>query len=397
MATTFDQRTGSRSAAWPIRAGIAAVRISAMIGAAAVIVAWLDGCGTKSAPTADAGTPPLVRAGDEIRIPDRSSLRNSLVVASVESRPMMRTVAAPGVVQADPTLLAKVAPPASGKIQQVFVKLGQSVRKDAALFSLDSPDVDQAIADQARAQSALLLAKENLDRQTDFLEHGISARQDVETAQAAFAQAKAEAARTTARLNGLGYRGENKSDPSILTIRAPADGSVIELTASPGTYVNDVAAPLVTIADTSTVVVNAQLPERDLAYVKVGATAQLEFPAYPGVRRSGVVASISDVVASDTRRAAVLVPLDNRDKLLKPGMFADVQIVESQSPRLVVPTTALLQSEGATIVYVEKSPWVFAEAHVTVDYQQDDDAVIGAGLVAGERVLTKGGILIHGQ
>ncbi len=241
------------------------------------------------------------------------------------------------------------------------------------------------------------LAKKNLERQQDFLDHGIAAQQDVETAEAAFAQAAAETARTNARLNGLGYRGENKGDPSILVVRAPADGSVIELTASPGTYVNDVASPLVTVADISVVVVNAQLPERDLAYVKPGVAAQLEFAAFPNAGVSGVVSSVSDVIAADTRRASVLIPLDNADKHLKPGMFAAIKFEEEEGPRIVVPTSALLQSGGENVVYVEVGPWLFGARPVSVDYQQDDLAVISRGLAGSERVVIRGGVIIHGQ
>ena len=200
-------------------------------------------------------------------------------------------------------------------------------------------------------------------------------------AEAAFAQAAAETARTNARLNGLGYRGENKGDPSILVVRAPADGSVIELTARcPAPYVNDVASPLVTVADISVVVVNAQLPERDLgSHVKPGVAAQLEFAAFPNAGVSGVVSSVSDVIAADTRRASVLIPLTNADKHLKPGMFAAIKFEEEEGPRIVVPTSALLQSGGENVVYVEVGPWLFGARPVSVDYQQDDLAVDLAG------------------
>ena len=363
----------------------------------ALLATLVISCGGTDADVETAAGLTLVHDGDLIRIPDTSPLRASLVVGAVETKALTRVVAAPGVVQADPTRLAKVAPPASGKIQQVFVKLGQTVKQGDPLFSLDSPDVDQAIADRARAESALLLAKKNLDRQKDFLDHGIAAQQDVETAEAAYTQAAAESARTTARLNGLGYRGENKGDPSILIIHAPAAGSVIELVASPGTYVNDVAAALVTVADISVVVVNAQLPERDLAYVKPGVTAKLEFAAFPNAAMTGAVSSVSDVIAADTRRASVLIPLDNADKHLKPGMFAAIKFEEEEVPRVVVPASALLQSGGENVVYVETSPWVFSPRNVAVDYQQDELAIISQGLDGTERVVIKGGVIIHGQ
>lgn len=150
-----------------------------------------------------------------------------------------------------------------------------------------------------------------------------------------------------------------------------------------------------TIANLDTIWVTANVPEKDISFVFTGQTVDVAFSAYPDKVFSGKVLFISDVVEPDTRRNKVRIAFDNRDKALKPNMFADATFLAPAASRIVVPTSALLMTNDRTSVFVEVADWAFERRAVEIASQDDATAAIKSGLRAGERVIVKGGVRVN--
>jgi len=346
---------------------------------------------SSSSPPSSAG---LVRDGGAIFVPAASPLRARLEVRAVAETPLRRPIPVPGEIEADPARLVRIVPPLPGRIARLHVALGDAVRAGDALLTLDSAELSAARGEAGKARAAREQARLELERQRALLDAEIAARKDFEQARLAYAQASSDADTAAARLAQLGAGGGAPSQRQY-TMRAPLAGRVIALDAAPGGYWNDTAAPLMTVADLSTVYLAANVPEKDIGAVFAGQPAQIALNAYPGAAVTGQVRYVGEILDADTRTVKVRVAIDNREGRYRPGMYATVVLAGAAHPALLVPPAALLQGGLETRVLVETAPFRFAPRVVATGAQAGGMVEILSGLEAGERIVVKNGVLLH--
>ena len=340
-------------------------------------------------------SPMLVREGARISVPEGSPLRGKLTVAAVTEKEIQRTLALPAVVEADPARTVKVLPPVTGRVTALKVQLGGRVVQGQELAVIDSGDLAQAYADIEKARSMLTLTKKALDRQMGLEKAGGTAIKDRELAQSDHTQAVAELDRSEIRLRAMGVPADQKEQSRLLTMKAPASGSVIDLQVAPGAFLNDLTAAIMTIANLDTIWVTANVPEKDTALVTKGQDVNVVLDAYPGEVFAGKVLFISDVLDPDTRRTKVRIAFENPEIKLKPNMFANATFRAPMHKVQVVPTLALVLKDDSDQVFVEVAPWTFEARTVEVGFQQGNQAIVEHGLKAGERIVVKGGVLLN--
>jgi len=360
--------------------------------ALALACSALAGC---AKPTA-AATPPVQSMyldDGSIAVDRMSPLRQRLQIAAVQEQEIATQTEAPGSIEAMPEKLVKITPPLAGRITRLQRALGDSVKAGDPLFTLDSAELSAAYADDSKAKSALLQARQELERQKTLFEAEIAARKEYEAAQAAFAQAGSDAQASADKLAqyGAGARGSRRD----YVLRSPIAGTVIAMDGAQGGYWNDINAPVMTVADLSTVWLSANVAERDLAQVAVGQTARITVDAWPGKAFEGKVAYVGAVLDPETRTVKVRVAIDNRAGTFRPGMFAHAEFAGASRRALLVPAAAVLQSGPSTRVMVERSPLVFTPRTVEVGASHGEQVEILAGLKAGERIVVKEGVLLN--
>jgi RND family efflux transporter, MFP subunit len=202
-------------------------------------------------------------------------------------------VVAPGKIEANPNRVSKVVVPVAGRVARVLVAVGDAVRQGQPLFTIDSPDADaatsthlQADAAVSQARATLIKSQADAERSKDLFEHNAIAKKDVLTADSALAQSQAAldqalAAREQAerRLSVLGLSPRDFKQQ--VTVRAPLSGKVLDLSVVPGEYRNDTSAPVMTIADLSTVWVSSQVPETYIRFIQPHEKVEISLVAYP--------------------------------------------------------------------------------------------------------------------
>lgn len=332
--------------------------------------------------------------GERLVIPEKSPLRKSLAVATVAEQAVAAPFNLPAVVEADPAKLVKVLPPLAGRIVSLNKRLGDEVKAGDVLFTIDSADLAQAISDAGKAQAALALTKRNLERQRELDKSEIAAKRDVEQAQNDYEQAVNESARANARLAQLGAKGPHTGDGHVLAVRSPISGRVVDLNAATGGYWNDLTAPIMTVADLSKVFVTASAQEKDLGQIYAGQSVNVILDAYPEPLQAKV-RFVSEMLDPDTRTVKVRMVFDNRDGLLKPGMFAQATFLARAHQGLLIPLTAVIQSGFYNRTFVEVAPWQFEARVVKLGAQIGERVEIVSGLKAGERIAVKEGVLLN--
>jgi len=329
----------------------------------------------------------------QIKVPDGSPLRKELVVQAVEIRQAPHSMVFPGNVEADPAHTSNVLPPLTGKVMALKVGLGDHVSKGQVLAVIDSGDFAQANADVEKARDALSLAKKTLDRVRAVKTAGGNATKDLESAQSSYNQAQAEFDRAQTRLSALG--GMSGAAPRPMQIVAPTSGYVTALSISPGTYVNDASAAMMTISNLDSVWITANVPESDVGQIAKGDNVDAVLSAYPNDVFHGSVSFVNPLLQSDTRRDLVRAVFANAEGKLKPNMYANVSIDVPQPAQVFVPESALLMNNDSITVFVEVSPWTFERRTVDLSYGEADGTRVLKGVKAGDRVIVKGGVLLN--
>jgi membrane fusion protein, heavy metal efflux system len=339
--------------------------------------------------------PVLSHVGNRIMVPELSPLRTLLTVSPPTPKEVARTLVLPAIVEADPSRTVRVMPPVTGRVTDLKVQLGGRVSQGDVLVVIDSGDLAQTWSDNEKARASVTLTRKALDRQLGLEKAGGGAVKDREQAQSDHDQAISELARSEARLRVLGVPANQKEQSRLLAVKAAVSGSVIDLQAAPGAFLNDPTAAMMTIANLDTIWVTANVPEKDIAFVFAGQTVKVTFRSYPDDVFTGKVLFVSDVVEPDSRRNKVRIAFDNPDKILKPNMFADARFEAPPMPRLMVPTAALLMTNDTTSVFVEVSDWAFERRNVEIAYQEGAAVAIKSGLRPGERVVVKGAVRLN--
>lgn len=333
------------------------------------------------------------------------------VVRAIESR-----IRVSGVVTADQGRTARVRPPASGVVEEVFVVLGDRVEAGDPLVSYDNVDLGLAIseflsanADLRRWLATLKARQIVLARSEQMLKVGAIAQteHDIRTARQRDAQAQVDAkqawvAQFEQQLHRFGLTEEDiqrLSDEddsgfhrtaSISVLRAPSSGIVTAFEVSPGESI-DQSSELFTITDISSVWVLAEIYEHDLGSIRVGKDVSVRVPAYPEATFLGRVTYISDTMNLATQTARVRCVVDNPEARLKLGMFASVEIpVGSIIESLAVPSSAIQTVNGGPVVFVKRSGSTFELNEVETGVEADGWVKIRRGLSSGDTVITEG-------
>ena len=336
--------------------------------------------------------PAVIADHGRLQVPEKSPFRKQLVVQAVELRNAPHALVFPATIEADPSRTANVLPALAGKVIELKVGLGDHVTRGQLLAVIDSGDLAQAYADAQKARDALDLAKKGLDRANGVQKAGGNAVKDLEAAQSGYNQALAEFNRAQTRLAAVG----GASGPArTRNVTAPVSGYVTALSVSPGVYVNDPTAAMMTISNLDSVWITANVPESDVGLVAKGQPVDATLAAYPDEVFHGRVSFVSPVLQADTRRDMVRVSVANADGRLKPNMFANASFGIPQPAELFVPESALLMNNDSITVFVEVSPWTFERRTVELSYDETAGARVVKGLKAGERVIVRGGVLLN--
>ncbi|MDE3109386.1 MAG: efflux RND transporter periplasmic adaptor subunit [Acidobacteriota bacterium] len=301
----------------------------------------------------------------------------------------------PAQVEADPTRVVHVYPPAGGRIIEMKVRPWDQVEKGQTLAILDSGDMARAVADYRKALVDNQVKQKALERATYLYAHSAIAQKDLQQAQgdAEMSEAEVQAARAELRVFGM--------DPdhagAQLRVAAPRSGVVLEIGAAQGEYSNALAAPqpLCTIADLSTVWAVGDVYEKDLTVARPGEPAQVTLDAYPGQTWNGRVSVVSDAVDPNTRTLKVRVVLANPGTRLKPAMFGSIRILRSTSRGILLPSTVVIREGNIAYLFVSKGNGRYQRRSVTLGRTVGEEIEIENGIKAGDTVVTQGGLLLR--
>lgn len=326
---------------------------------------YLGGGLVTSAPDARSGRAATPKTGT-----GRVETATRVALAPVQRVSFPRGVAAVGSLRSDESVVLR--PEVSGRIQRLNFQEGARVAAGQVLVQLDD---SVPRAELSQAQANLSLAQSQYRRSEALQKQGFVSPQAREESNSALKAQQANTALVRARLDKM-------------TIRAPFAGMVGLRAVSVGDFVSEGQdiAPLVAIDPLK---VDFRVPEMYLTRVQVGQALTLRLDALPGTQREGKVYAVSPVVDAGGRSVLLRATVTNPDGLLRPGMFARVQLIFSQDQALVVPETALAPSGDTQYVFRVRDR-IAQRVEVRVGERRDGQVEVLEGLSANDNVVISG-------
>jgi len=299
-------------------------------------------------------------------------------------RMLDKTIRAVGRIEIDERRTYTVAPKFEGWVERLYVNTsGQSVSKGQPLFDVYSPELISAQREYAIATQG----------ETSLQNADDDARNSM----------KQLAAASLARLRNWDIADDqikqlaNGEAKRSLTFYAPVSGIVLEKKAVQGMRFMP-GEMLYQIADLSSVWLVAEVAEQDIGSVKAGSVAQVNIAAYPDKHFDGKVDFIYPTLNTATRTVQVRVELANPKGLLKPAMFANVELAISHGGKvLTVPVSAVIDSGTRQVVLVQLAQGRFEPRTVKLGSRSENYVEVLEGIAEGEQVVTSANFLIDAE
>ncbi|MDP3744861.1 MAG: efflux RND transporter periplasmic adaptor subunit [Methylotenera sp.] len=329
-------------------------------------------------------------SNNQVKISTDKVQKLGVKTEQVLSRKMVNTVRAVGQFQFNEQRLSTVTTKFEGYIEKLYVNTtGQPVKRGQPLMEVYSPEL-------VSAQEEYLIAwngRQSLSNGTPESLAGVG-----QLAESALKRLRnwdiSDAQLQRLKKNGKATR--------TLTMYSPANGVVLEKTAVQGMRFMP-GEPLFKIADLSTVWLLADVFEQDIALVHVGQTVNITVNAYPGKELKGKIAYIYPTVTPETRTAKLRVVLANPDGILKPDMYASIQLMSGPisghdgASVLAVPDSAVIDSGTRQVVLVQLAEGLFEPREVKLGMRSDGYVAVAEGLSEGENVVVRANFLIDAE
>jgi multidrug efflux pump subunit AcrA (membrane-fusion protein) len=365
-------------------------------------------------------------------------------VIPVVGKPLTYSIKVTGDIL--PLMQVDLIPKVSGYLERIDVHIGDIVKQGQVIAQIDRTDflhkvreieakVAQAKAQLAeietgtraeelrqaeeavkQAQSRFDNAKLQHERIEALYKRGVISKKERDVSDMEYTVAEAQLASSQQQLKLLreGARQEVrdasqaklKEMEAILeqernhlkdtTIVAPFRGEISRKYVDAGAFVSPSSppTPLVNLVHTETLKIVANVLEKDIPLLKPGMKAKVQVDSYPGRVFEGRVEKINSALDLSTRTLQAEIYILNSDRSLKPGMFANVEVVLLEKPQtLVIPREAVIEVGGEMSVFVVEGKQAFRKP-ITLGYEQDRLVEVLKGLNEGDQVVIKGQQLI---
>ena len=353
------------------------------------VLMFMQACNSPSVVPADQSAV-LHFTGDTLTINAHAALLSKIKCTVVAEQPHQLKFNTAAMVKIIPNSYVEIPVPFAGRVVKSYVSLGQQVAVNTALFSISSSDYFEAQRAYLDAKQSYALAANVLKRQKDLLSHGVGIQKELEEAETNFAISNTTLNNATAALKIYDNSTAQVVLGQPLLIRSPIRGEILSNTIVLGQYNKEDAPALLRIAELSKVWVSAYIKEKDLSAIDQIRAVEIHIDSQPGKKLQGKIIHINQFVDEANRNIEVLIECDNKDRLLKPGMYVNTQFEQAATASIFIPSKALLQFNDKSFVWVQLAPHTFTKRYVQTGVTENEQVQILQGLSKDEKIISEG-------
>ena len=306
-------------------------------------------------------------------------------------------------IEVDQTRVTRVGSPVMGRISQLLVTEGQSVKRGELLALLNSTGLNDAQLAFLKALSDRLLSERAVDRAMQLLKADVIGAAELQRREAELSQARAEFDAARDQLELLGMPSDaidnlerTRQINSVSRVIAPMNGTVLSRMLTLGQVIQP-ADTVFEIADLSHVWLQADVPEQSAGHLRVGTRIEAAVSALPDVKIEGTLSFVSATVNPETRTVRVRMDLPNPQGRFKPDMLATVTLTDQPERQQVVPSTAVIRDGDAEYVFVQVDADTFVLRPVKLGSEFEGHRVLVEGVAVGEKILVEGAFHLNNE
>lgn len=323
-------------------------------------------------------------------------------VIPVAAQSLVETTDFSGKVSSEQEL--SIVPKMPGKVSSVNVQVGDSVKAGTVLFTLDVSDLQKAVdmasigvrtaeANYQRTKEQIDLAKTNLERQKQLYEAGAISKAQLESFESQASDTPLQLAQISWDQAKLSLQQAQEGLNNAI-VTAPVEGTVASVGVKYGEMASNVQ-PSITLTQLNSLYVALNVPENIVNSLKLGQDASVTITSASSQAIKAKVSSIAPSADAKTMLYAVKVAVDNKEGMIKPGMFAKVELpTQTRANVLAVKSEAIVTKNGKTLVYTVEND-AAVEKEVTAGLDTGSLVEITKGLKPGDQVIVKGQTLVE--
>ncbi|MFZ9916811.1 MAG: efflux RND transporter periplasmic adaptor subunit [Methylophilaceae bacterium] len=317
--------------------------------------------------------------------------------------PIKRSLDIPGSIEVKQNLLARIGSPVQGRIIEISGMLGQTVKQGDVLAVINSTELAQQQLNYIKAVQMVELKTKAYERAVLLFDADVVSEAQKLERKTELSAAKAEMEASKDQLFVMGMtikeidaiQSETQID-AITSIVAKIDGKIIKKNVNVGQVVEP-TEDIFTIAELSEVWGVAQVPERQIGFLKEGDDILIDVPAYEEKRVEGKISYLGDIVDPITRTVTIRTEIDNSHGLLKPDMLITMKVSGKEVEKVGVPVNAIVSIDDIPNVFIKIADNKFLLRPVTLGIKNKEFIHIEDGLLEGEEVVIDGAFHLNNE
>jgi len=352
----------------------------------------------------------------ELHLPPKKQKEWGIVVGTATKQDIASVITLPGVLALNLNKTANISSFVQGKVISLATDLGDRVRKEQVLMTINSPEFAEAQASFLQTVAKLNLSRKEYERAKMLLKEKAIEEREYLRREAEFEKLSTEVGGLGSILHSYGMDHDQteklveksasmKSDGKLcelcspnLPILSPISGTTIFRDVIVGDHVEPQKI-LFTVSGLSILWALLDAYEKDLPFITKKSTVTIKSPLYPEKEFTGKITYISNQIDEKLRTIKIRVEVQNREGLLKPNMYIQ-GIVENKAAEkkiLAIPEEAIQNIDGEKIVFILEEGDVFAVCHVELGEKIGGKRIIIKGLEGGEKIVIKGAFTLKAE
>ena len=297
-----------------------------------------------------------------------------------------------GEITTDNSKLIEVYPVVGGNVTNVYVELGDYVKKNQLLATIRSTEVASFEKDLEDAKNDLVVARNNYRVAQELFSGKINTESDIIASKGELDKAQSQLQRVKETFNIY-----NIKPGAIYEVRSPINGFIIQKNINQDMLLrNDNSNNIFDVAEINDVWAIANVNETDIDQVKLGIDASVTTLSYPDKIFHGQVDKIYNIIDPETQAMKIRIKLENKDFKLKPEMRATIRLSYNESQKMIaIPSSAIIFDKSKYFVMIYKANNDITTREVEVFRQIGDVTFISSGLKKNEKVITSNQLLIY--
>lgn len=340
---------------------------------------------------------------DPLEIIITPDIQKQIKTEAVRYQDIGETLMIPGRLETQNRRLSKIGSPITGRVSDLYVSLGDIVKKGQVLARINSIELTQTQLTLIKSSQLIGLKTKAVERAKLLFEADVISKAEMLRIENELEAVKADyrASRDQLLVLGMSEKAVEKLEASgqinsFADIRSLFDGIIISRAINVGQIVNP-QDNLFHIADLSKLWAVANIPEQQASFIQKDEVVSIEIPALDNKQIEAKIVFEDSIVDPQTRTVMVRAELDNLGLIFKPDMLTSMYIRSKKTSKLAIPVSSVVRENDRKYVLVQNTPKTFRLREVELGSRDGNLFSIISGLSEGETVVTDGAFHLNSE